>query len=352
MTYQHLNNVLVESLLDSIDYVLLDIDGVLWAGETVIPQVPETIQWLKTTARKKVRYMTNNSTMSRKEMMVKFKKHGIKEIREEEIYSSGFAASLTLKKLAQKQGKEKFEGNIFVLGNEGFFEDVEKYLAPGFFAYGRELTIQRHVDPAPGLLDPLNYKPRTVAEAVNSPVLPVPRGRPDLACGRPGVSLEDLNIKAVFIAYDFHLNLTKLGLACVLLSDPAIPFVASNPDPQLPHEHGGKTVLLPGAGTIVQFVQVATGRRPDYLCGKPEVTMMEILFQNEKVEDPKRCLMVGDRLTTDVAFGKQAGTQTLLVLSGCEQESDIKSSGITPDFVAPSLASLMTLSSRNSLSKL
>lgn len=52
--------------------------------------------------------------------------------------------------------------------------------------------------------------------------------------------------------------------------------------------------------------------------------------------------MVGDRLDTDIALGKQGGLVTVLVLTGVAQPSDVEglATGERPDFVLPSLASL------------
>ena len=44
--------------------------------------------------------------------------------------------------------------------------------------------------------------------------------------------------------------------------------------------------------------------------------------------------MVGDRLETDIAGGKAAGIQTILVLSGISQLDDVaQANGLQPDFI-------------------
>lgn len=71
--------------------------------------------------------------------------------------------------------------------------------------------------------------------------------------------------------------------------------------------------------------------------------------------------MVGDRFDTDIAFGKNAGMKTLLVLSGVSSQADLekrveqvqrqraKGEGegeegdvVVPDFYASSLAALLS----------
>ena len=63
-------------LLASVDYILLDIDGVLWSGDHVFEGVPDTICWLRSIG-KKIRFLSNNSTMSRETTSKKFTKKGI-----------------------------------------------------------------------------------------------------------------------------------------------------------------------------------------------------------------------------------------------------------------------------------
>ena len=50
--------------------------------------------------------------------------------------------------------------------------------------------------------------------------------------------------------------------------------------------------------------------------------------------------MIGDRLSTDIAFGKHGNVSTLLVLSGVSNRQDIELEGIKPDYIAPSIGHL------------
>ena len=51
--------------------------------------------------------------------------------------------------------------------------------------------------------------------------------------------------------------------------------------------------------------------------GKPENYLCDIFFKNElKKDNSDRFLMIGDRLNTDILFGKNNKFQTLLVESG------------------------------------
>ena len=55
------------------------------------------------------------------------------------------------------------------------------------------------------------------------------------------------------------------------------------------------------------------------------------------------CLMVGDRLETDIAMGRHVGMSTALVLSGVTRREDLSHSSIQPDYVLESIADLVNL---------
>ena len=65
-----LSNPELDEFLSSFDTVLTDCDGVLWTGSYAINGSPEVVQALRKMG-KKVIYVTNNSTKSRKEYLKK-----------------------------------------------------------------------------------------------------------------------------------------------------------------------------------------------------------------------------------------------------------------------------------------
>uniref|UniRef100_A0A3P9K981 Phosphoglycolate phosphatase n=1 Tax=Oryzias latipes TaxID=8090 RepID=A0A3P9K981_ORYLA len=60
-----LQGVLLQQLLDSVDSILFDCDGVIWRGDQVIPGAPQVINLLKQHG-KRVFFLTNNSTKTRR----------------------------------------------------------------------------------------------------------------------------------------------------------------------------------------------------------------------------------------------------------------------------------------------
>jgi ribonucleotide monophosphatase NagD (HAD superfamily) len=73
--------------------------------------------------------------------------------------------------------------------------------------------------------------------------------------------------------------------------------------------------------------------------GKPSQDLLKTILATYNL-NPLRTCMVGDRLSTDIEFGKRGGLHTLLVLSGVTQESDlttIENPTQIPDFVVDSV---------------
>jgi len=82
---------ITKKLLDSVDVILCDCDGVMWTTDSVIPGGPNAINKLKSMG-KKVLYVTNNSNKSRKEYVQKFLKLGY-HVVDDEIFSSSFVTA-------------------------------------------------------------------------------------------------------------------------------------------------------------------------------------------------------------------------------------------------------------------
>ncbi len=88
-------------------------------------------------------------------------------------------------------------------------------------------------------------------------------------------------------------------------------FIATNRDATYPLELGKEQ---PGAGAIVASIEAATGVTPVVL-GKPSPTMIQTILRKANLQ-PAECIVIGDRMETDIAAGEAAGCQTALVLTG------------------------------------
>lgn len=83
--------------------------------------------------------------------------------------------------------------------------------------------------------------------------------------------------------------------------------------------------------------------------GKPGNFMFDCVAAKFGV-DPKRCLMVGDRLDTDIMLGSNCGLKTLLTLTGVSTVADAEANeksgcaerqGMVPDYYVESIADLL-----------
>lgn len=116
-------------------------------------------------------------------------------------------------------------------------------------------------------------------------------------------------------------------------------FIGSDPDRVVP-SGGGQ--LIPGSGAIIGALEAVADRAVDRVMGKPSPEAVEAA-RDALGHDLTECLVVGDRLDTDLALGDRAGMTTILVLTGITDREDIEDSDITPDHVVDSLADVPDL---------
>ncbi|CAH2351341.1 4-nitrophenylphosphatase [[Candida] railenensis] len=296
----------VESIFDKYEYFLFDCDGVIWLGDHILPKVIETIGLLKS-LNKIVIFVTNNSSKSRNDYVSKFEKLGIKGITKEEIFGSSYAAAVYVDKILELPKDKK----VWVLGEHGIEQELSEL---GYTTIGGTdpKLIENGVgfDPESPFLTDLD---------------------PEVGCVVAGLGLT--------------LNYLKLSatLQYLLKDNKSLPFIATNIDSTFPMK--GK--LLIGAGSIIETVAFASGRQPDAICGKPNQAMMDGIKEvNPNLKkNPSRGLMIGDRLNTDMKFGREGGLDTLLVLTGIETESNVlaQEKQVAPTYYADKLGDFYEL---------
>ncbi|MFW6438090.1 MAG: HAD-IIA family hydrolase [Armatimonadota bacterium] len=113
-------------------------------------------------------------------------------------------------------------------------------------------------------------------------------------------------------------------------------FFATNPDTVCPLE-GGATV--PDCGAMIAYLEASTGRRLEVMIGKPSPIITQMALAEIGLE-AGQCLMVGDRLDTDMAMGETAGLDTALVLTGVTDRETLTSSNVEPTWVLDSVAEI------------
>jgi HAD superfamily hydrolase (TIGR01450 family) len=117
--------------------------------------------------------------------------------------------------------------------------------------------------------------------------------------------------------------------------DAETTFLGTDPDRTVPTEDG----VMPGSGAITAAIAGTVGREPDRVLGKPadETAQAALSRLGVPAED---CVVVGDRLDTDLAMGERNGMTTVLVRSGVSDDADVAASDVNPDYVLDSLADL------------
>ena len=143
---------------------------------------------------------------------------------------------------------------------------------------------------------------------------------------------EDTDI--VVSSFDTTLTYKKLETACHLIRNGAT-FYCTHPDFNCPTENG----FIPASGAIAALITASTGKTPKYF-GKPYGESAEYIFNMFGVPFEKTA-MVGDRLYTDIAFGKNNGILSILVLTGETKKADIKETN-APDIIFGRIGEILT----------
>ncbi|XP_060185669.1 phosphoglycolate phosphatase 2 isoform X2 [Lycium barbarum] len=244
---------------------------------------------------KKLVFVTNNSTKSRKQYAKKFHSLGI-PVNEDEIFSSSFAAAMYLK--VNDFPREK---KVYVIGEEGILEELE---LAGFTALGGPADGKKNIE----------LKSDCLFE-------------------------HDKSVGAVIVGFDRYINLYKLqyGTLCIR-ENPGCLFIATNRDAV---GHFTDLQEWPGAGCMVAAICGTTQKEP-VTVGKPSTFLMDFLLQKYNITTSRMC-MVGDRLDTDILFGQNAGCRTLLVFSGVTNESTFQdlSKEVQPEYYTNSIADIL-----------
>lgn len=243
-------------------------------------------------AGKKLFFVTNNSTKSRKGYKKKFDSLGLQDVPAEEIFSSSFAAAAYFDKINFKETGKK----VYIIGEVGICEELDLIGIP--YIGGP-------------------------ADAGKTPNM-----------GPGGVLEIDEDVGAVLVGFDRTINYYKIQYAQLCINEHNAQFIATNLDAVT---HLTDAQEWAGNGSMVGAIKGCTGKEP-IVVGKPSPLMIDYMEQKFGFDRSRIC-MVGDRLDTDVLFGTDNGLKSVLVLSGVTTEEKLLSPGnaIIPDFYADSI---------------
>lgn len=141
---------------------------------------------------------------------------------------------------------------------------------------------------------------------------------------------------AVVAGMDRNFTYQKLDTASAFVRDQGALLLATNPDPTFPTPTG----LTPGAGSIIAAIEAASEMKA-IIAGKPSPGLYETCMERMGTA-PNQTLVIGDRLTTDIAGGQALNCPTALVLSGVTNIDQARRWEPQPDWIEPDLDAIIT----------
>jgi len=159
---------------------------------------------------------------------------------------------------------------------------------------------------------------------------------------RAGFKITDdpKQVEYVVVAFDRTFDYGKLNIAFQAIRLGA-HFVATNPDRTCPVEEGE----IPDCAGMIAAIEAVTGKKVEIVVGKPSPIMIQAALEVTGLM-PGDCILIGDRLETDIKMGKESGMATGIVLTGVTDEKTlegIKHTSLQPDFVFQSIADVENL---------
>lgn len=247
---------------------IIDMDGVIYHGNKLLPGVIDFISWLENSGKKYL-FLTNSSERTPRELHEKMKRLGI-EIGEEHFYTSALATASFL--ASQKAG-----GSAYIIGDAGLIHALYSV----------------------------------------------------------GYSINNFNPDYVVVGETHGYNFEKIELAINLVLRGA-KLIGTNSDITGPVENG----ITPSTKALIAPIEIATNRKA-YFVGKPNPLMMRIALKKLGVQR-EEAIVIGDRMDTDIRCGLESEIDTLLVLSGITDLTEIDNFPYRPRFVLNGVIDLVS----------
>jgi NagD protein len=134
-------------------------------------------------------------------------------------------------------------------------------------------------------------------------------------------------VDIVVACFDRTFDYRKLQIAFDAIRRGA-RFIATNQDAYCPTPEGG----LPDCAAVIAAIEACTGHRVEEVVGKPSPIMGRVLIERLGAA-PQDCLIIGDRLETDIAMGRASGMATAVVLTGVATPDMVRRADPQPDFI-------------------
>lgn len=260
------------SIISSMKLFLFDMDGTLYLGDRLYSFTAELLETIRAAGCRYL-FMTNNSSKSVSDYIKKLETMGIKADKEDFITSSQATAYYLQKHHCGK--------TLYVCGTKSLKEELK---SQGF----------------------------TVSEDITK-------------------------TECIVMGFDTELTFQKLhDVSYLLLTQPELPYIATNPDKVCPTEFGS----VPDCGSVCDMIFNAAGKRP-VVIGKPSPLMPELAMERLGVSKTETCV-VGDRIYTDIKSGLNAGITGILVMSGETTPEILAQSQDKPHLVLQDAGEILT----------
>lgn len=254
-----------KSKLKTIKLFVLDMDGTIYLGDTILPGAIEFVKTARETGRRVV-FFTNNASKNPNNYVDKLNKMGFGAVRSDVVT----AGDVTIEYLKRNRKGEA----VYLVGTPA--------LEQSFKDAGIELSEQANI---------------------------------------------------VVSSFDTTLTYEKLVIACDLIRNGA-DFYSTHPDFNCPTENG----FIPDSGAIAALITASTGVLPKYF-GKPHKETADMISNLFGVPFDETAI-VGDRLYTDIALGRNNGLMSVLVLSGETKIEDVNDDN-APDIILSGIGEIV-----------
>ncbi|MFB6130794.1 MAG: HAD-IIA family hydrolase [Salinigranum sp.] len=290
---------------------ILDVDGTVVRGDEPIPGAREGLETLAAAGVRRL-FVSNNPTKPPAAYERRFARGGF-DVSADEVLTSG---SITTRYLAREHPSDR----IAVVGERGL---TDQFRAAGLDVVDVETAAD--VKTAADVETAVGADADEEREADGSEAV--------VGVGEAGGEADVL-----VVSLDREFDYDDLCAAYWTLADGAVTFLGTDPDVIIPAAERD----VPGSGAILNAVAGVAGRDPERVLGKPSAVARRMALDALGVP-PEECLVVGDRLDTDVALGARAGMTTALVRTGVTDEAALAAADVRPDYVLDSLGDVGTV---------
>ena len=258
----------------SYDGVILDVDGTVVRGEELLPGADTGLAALESRGIRRL-FVSNNPTRPATAYAEKLRRAGV-DADPDEVLTAGASTVAYL-------GRHHAGETVYLVGERGLREQLER------------------------------------------------AGFDTAVAGKDGSPDRGADVAVVSIDREFDYD--TLTTAARTIRAGELPIVGSDPDAVIPAAEGD----VPGSGAMIAAITGTAERDADAVLGKPHAITRELALDRLGC-GATDCLVVGDRLDTDIALGAEAGMTTVLVRSGVTDDARIERSSVTPDYVVDTLA--------------